>query len=156
MEHIPQFMQSYQAIALGVAIIIFLITVFLSARRLIGLVFTIILLIIATATSLFISYQHPVTEHENPATSAPKATEEGTDFKAQILQAINNVNVELNQEKESLKKVSDGVQTLITQMDTQKQKLQTFIEEARERFSKITNEPPKPEKQEDEKKPPHQ
>lgn len=143
MEQMPSFMQSYQAIALGVAIVIFLITVFLSARRVIGLIFTIILLIIAMTTSLIISRQHPVT-HQVPLTETPLITHpEGTDFKEQILQAINHINTELNQEKESLKKVSDGMQTLILQMDAQKQKLQSFIEEARDKFSKLNQEPAK-------------
>lgn len=141
MEQMPTFLQSYQCIALGVAIVIFLITVFLSARRMIGWVFTIILLIITVVTSLVISHQHPVPSQTKSLETSLQPIEEGTDFKEHILQAINHIHIELNQEKESLKKVSEGMQVLILQMDAQKQKLQSFIEEAKEKFSKLNHEP---------------
>jgi disulfide bond formation protein DsbB len=135
------FLQSYQSIALGVAVVIFLITVFLSARRIIGLIFTIILLTIAVITSLIISRQHPLPSQIHSVEASLMPMEEGTDFKEHILQAINHIHIELNQEKESLKKVSDGIQVLILQMETQKQKLHSFIDEAREKFSRVHQEP---------------
>lgn len=149
MEQMPSFMQSYQAIALGVAIVIFLITVVLSARRVIGLIFTIILLMVAIGTSLFISHQHPPTHQVQLIETSLTADEDSADFKEQILQAINRIQIELNQEKESLMKVSDGMQTLMLQMDSQKQKLQSFIDETREKFLKLNQETAKPSLEED-------
>lgn len=135
MEHLPEFMQSNQAIGLGIASVIFVITLILASRKVIGFISTIILLGIAILASLLISHQHffKVEELE----PFPQNAEESADFKAQILQAINNIHAEIEQEKEALKKVTDGMQGLMTQMDVQKQKFQSFIEETRERFSKI-------------------
>lgn len=108
-------MHSCQAIALGFGIVIFLITVFLSSRRMIRIPLTLILLIIAAGMSWIIGHQHPVgiqaTFQEMPV--VPPQEEEAV--QKEILQALNHTNSALTQEKELLQKIADGIQTLIQQ-----------------------------------------
>jgi len=136
----PEFFQSSQGIALGIAIIIFLIAAFLAIWRIVGFIFTLVLLVLAVVISFIIVSPHYFSNKTGEDKPLLK-TEESADFKAQILHAIDEINAELSQEKESIKKVTDSVHLLVSQVESHKEKLQSFIEETRERLSKIKSDP---------------
>lgn len=136
----PEFMQSTQGIALSVAVVIFILTAFLAGIRIVGFIFALVMMVIAAVASIVIS---PTSLFEKKNEDMPlQQLEHSADFKTQILHAIDEINAELTQDKESIKKISDGMQLLISQVESHKQKLQSFIEETRDRLSKGKTEQP--------------
>lgn len=127
-----QFFSSQHVIALLSAVSIFLVTIFLVAKRWIGFSITFILLLFSLTAGILINNPEFFTEYANPnqATNLDQQVE----FKKQILQAIDDVKQEVHKEKENLQHLKDQVQDIINQMDTQKQKLEGFIEETRNHF----------------------
>lgn len=66
----------------------------------------------------------------------PKAKEKNSldAFRTQMLQAVEDFKNEVHVEKTNLLQVANQVQEVIHSIDTQKQKLQQFIEETHERI----------------------
>lgn len=56
-------------------------------------------------------------------------------FQSQLLQAIEDLKLEAEIEKANLNRIMDQVQEIFKEVDTQKQKLQQFIEETHERLT---------------------
>ncbi|WP_075882895.1 hypothetical protein [Candidatus Protochlamydia sp. W-9] len=129
------FLQSEPRLALLIAVLIFFITIFLVIKKWIGFSVALLLLIFSLAAGLVIKnqqffetyaseYHHQFHNQENEA------------FKKQILQALDDIKKEVNIEKENCHQVMNQVQAIFEQMDAEKQKLQLFIEETKEKFKK--------------------
>ncbi|WP_042279864.1 hypothetical protein [Candidatus Protochlamydia sp. R18] len=129
------FLQSEPRLALLIAVLIFFITIFLVIKKWIGFSVALLLLIFSLAAGLVIKnqqffetyaseYQHQFHNQENEA------------FKKQILQALEDIKKEVNIERENCHQVMNQVQAIFEQMDAEKQKLQLFIEETKEKFKK--------------------
>lgn len=127
-----QFFSSNQVIALLSAVSIFIVTIFLVAKRWIGFPITLILLLFALIAGILINNPQFFSEYSNQYSGLNLEQQE--DFKKQMLQAIDDVKQEVSTEKENLQHLKDQVQDIFNQLDTQKQKLDSFIEETRNRF----------------------
>ncbi|MFI5344404.1 MAG: hypothetical protein ACHQUC_09315 [Chlamydiales bacterium] len=127
-----QFFSSQHVIALLSAVSIFLVTIFLVAKRWIGFSITFILLLFSLTAGILINNPQFFTDYVNPHQEAN--LDQQTAFKKQILQAIDDVKLEVHTEKENLQHLKDQMQEIVNQLDTQKQKLEGFIEETRNRF----------------------
>lgn len=129
METITQFFQSEHVIALLVAIAIFLITIGLVIKRWVGFSIALLLLLFSLAAGIVINNHDAFHLYADSQQSAQK-----DDFRKQMLQAVEDLQSEINSEKDNLRHVMNQVQDIFEQLDAQKQKLQQFIEETRERF----------------------
>ncbi len=127
-----QFFSSNQVIALLSAVSIFIVTIFLVAKRWIGFSITFILLLFALIAGILINNPQFLTEYSSQNSTVNLEQQE--DFKKQILQAINDVKQEVSTEKENLQHLKNQMQDFFNQLDAQKQKLDQFIEETRNRF----------------------
>lgn len=143
-----EFLKTPQGIAFSSALFIFVITIILATWRIIGFLLTLIFLIIAVGISTGISHSNAIRAFfEKPLTFSKPIGDNKSDSKVQTTEAIDEIKSELEQEKESVKKIADGFQSLLAEMELQKQKLQAFIEETKERFSKLQKEEPKEQKE---------
>lgn len=128
------FLQSEHVLALLVTILIFMTTIFLAVKRWIGFSITLLLLLFSLAAGLLINHQQDL-QHYFSYSSSTKGNEVTTeDFHKQMLQAMEDLKLEVTTEKENLHRIMTQVQEIFDSVDAQKQKLQTFIEEAREQF----------------------
>lgn len=136
MHTFSQFLQTDHVLAFLIAILIFLTTLFLVVKRWIGFSITLLLLLFSLAAGIIINNQqvfqgyldHYSTHH------LPEADAHSDVFQKQILQAVTDLQTEMQTEKENLLQLKKQMQDIFDSMDTQKQKLQNFIEETRERF----------------------
>jgi uncharacterized protein (DUF58 family) len=129
------FLQSEHVLALLIAILIFLTTIFLVIKRWIGFSITLLLLLFALAAGLLINSQQELEHYFSLSTSHSIEEEKSSsDFHKQILQAVEDLKSEVATEKENLQRVMQQVQDIFHSMDIQKQKFQHFIEEVREHF----------------------
>jgi hypothetical protein len=138
MSFLQNILQSPHVVALLIAILIFLITIFLIVKRWIGFPVALLLLVFSLIAGLIINHQQSLQCYLNsylPSSSSPQKGEESQDaFQKQMLQAVEDLKLEVSTEKENLRRVVDQVQEIFNSMDVQKQKLQQFIEETREKF----------------------
>ena len=131
------FLQSEHVLALLITVLIFLTTIFLVVKRWIGFSVTFLLLLFSLGAGLIINNQQALQDYlygKNP----PHLTEDNTQdaFQKQMMQAVEDIKLEVNTEKENLRKVMNQVQEIFDSMEAQKQKLQNFIEETRDTFNK--------------------
>jgi len=142
MDQIRDFLLSEHVLAFLIAFLIFLITVFLAAKQWIGFSLALLFLIFSLAAGLIINNQHSLQQYLTAyaETSAP-GNESQDAFRKQILQAVEDLKLEMNTEKQNLQRVMNQVQEIVDSIDVQKQKLQHFIEETKERFK--TDHPPR-------------
>jgi hypothetical protein len=134
---LTQFFQSPHVLALFIAILIFLMTIFLVVKRWIGFSVTLLLLLFSLVAGLVINHQQIFQDyiHSYSSSATPLIGEDVQDaFHKQMMQALEDLKVEVNAEKENLRQVVNQVQEIFDTMEAQKQKLQNFIEETRERF----------------------
>jgi predicted PurR-regulated permease PerM len=127
-----QFFSSNQVIALLSSVSIFIVTIFLVAKRWIGFSITFILLLFALIAGILINNPQFITEYSQPHSSI--SLEQQEDFKKQMLQAIDDVKQEVNTVKENFQLLKGQMQDILSQVDTQKQRLDHFIEETRNQF----------------------
>jgi hypothetical protein len=129
------FFQSEHVTALIAALIIFLFTIFLVVKHWIGFWIAFLLLLFSLGAGVIINNPHifqcDFTSHEpNPL----KEDEPQKTFQNQMLQAMEDLRLEVHSEKENLRLLMQQLQEIFDSLDAQKQKLQTFIDETRERF----------------------
>lgn len=103
----PQFSEimSTSVVALGVSVVIFLITLILVVKRLIGFFVTLLLLFFAIAAGYAILNHDIVRDYLIQATHKPEPAEkESTIHQAQrkVLEALEEIREELNEQKEKL------------------------------------------------------
>ncbi len=138
MQTFSQFLQTDHVIALLIAVLIFLMTIFLAVKRWIGFSITLLLLLFSLAAGVLINNQHAfqgyLGHYSSSAPALPLAEANSDVFQKQMLKAVEDLQTEMQTEKENLRQLKQQVQDLFVSMDTQKQKLQNFIEETRERF----------------------
>ena len=128
--------QSDHMLALLIALLIFLTTIFLVVKQWIGFSITLLLLIFSLAAGLIINNQQMFHTYFNPQDLSNPAKEKNSQdvFRKQMMQAVEDLKIEVYAEKDNLRRVMNQVQEVVDSIDVQKQKLQHFIEETRERF----------------------
>lgn len=134
------FFSSSPVVALATAIAVFLITIFLVARRWIGFSTALIFLLFALSAAVLIN--NPKLFDHYTQGNFTKELEYQETFNKQILQAIEGMKGEIQSERENIQQLKGQVQDIISQLDSQKQKVENFIEEARKHFQ--PEEPPEP------------
>ncbi len=134
MHPLWQFLQSEPILALLIAVLIFLVTIFLVVKQWIGFSITLLLLLFSLAAGLLVSNQQMLRGYASDYHIKHLQDSNQDAFKKQIFQAMEDLKAEVDSEKENLRHVMTQVQDIFDQMDTQKQKLQQFIEETKERF----------------------
>lgn len=127
-----QFFSSNQVMALLASTGIFILTLFFVAKRWIGFSIAFILLLFALIAGVLINNPQFFSEFSQKSVHANE--EQQNNFKKQVLEAIDNVKYEVNVEKENFQHLKNQMQDLLNQLDTQKQKLDRFIEETRHHF----------------------
>ncbi|MBA3723147.1 MAG: hypothetical protein H0W88_12205 [Parachlamydiaceae bacterium] len=139
MHTVLEFLKTDTVVALLVSVFIFIITIFLVAKRWIGFSVTVLLLVFAITAGLAIS-NHRILEcylNDYKKDGLSDASQPAP-FKKQITQAVEDVQDEVNAEKENLHHLMGQVDEIFDQLEVQKQKLQSFIAETREKY-KIEN-----------------
>lgn len=132
MSHALHFLQSEHVLALLIAVLIFLTTILLVVKRWIGFSITLLLLLFSLAAGLIINHQQDLQHYLTFSSSSPeKEGNSSEDFHKHLLQAVEDLKLEVSTEKENLSRVMSQVQEIFESMDMQKQKLQNFIEEVR-------------------------
>ncbi len=149
MHPLWQFLQSEPILALLIAVLIFLVTIFLVVKQWIGFSITLLLLLFSLAAGLLVSNQQMLRGYASDYRLKHLQDNSQDAFKKQIVQAVEDLKAEVDSEKENLRHVVTQVQDIFDQMDTQKQELQQFIEETKERFkveasTKTSNEENRP------------
>lgn len=136
MNQILDFLQTDHVLALVIACLIFLTTIFLVVKQWIGFSIALLFLIFSLAAGVIINNQHAFQQYFNSYSSASSKGDAGAQdaFRKQMLQAVEDLKQEMSVEKENLKRVMDQVHEIVDSIDVQKQKLQHFIEETREKF----------------------
>ena len=133
MSQTLQFFQSPPVLALLIALLIFLATILLVVKRWIGFSITLLLLFFSLTAGLIINNQQAFQEYLTAPTH-PAGEDSQDAFQKQMMQALEDLKLEVNTEKENLRRVMNQVKEIFDLMDAQKQKLQNFIEETRERI----------------------
>lgn len=136
MTSLYHFFQSNHMLALISSLLIFLMTIFLVVKRWIGFSITLLLLFFSLAVGLLIDQQQNFTNYFKNITTAPTTEVSQDNFHQQILNAIDDLRIEVLAEKENLRRVMSDVKEIFESVDAQKQKLQHFIEETRENFKR--------------------
>lgn len=136
MQHIPEFLQNEVVVALLTSTIIFFITILLVAKNWISFWTTFLLLLFAIAAGFVIGHYHTFQSYLEYQTQSSNLSQEANPetFKSQISQAMEHLQKEVHTEKENLHKLMVQVDEIFDQMNTQKQKLEHFIEVTQERF----------------------
>lgn len=127
------FFTSNQVAALSSTLLIFFLTIFLVAKRWIGISVAFILLLSSLLVGVLVNNPQFFNEYMDTQ-GAGNNLEQQNEFKKLILQALDDIKSEVHTEKENLHQLKDQVHDMITQVDTLKQKLETFIEETRHQF----------------------
>jgi hypothetical protein len=136
MSSVLSFLQSEHVLALLITISIFFITIFLTVKRWIGFSMTFLFLLFALTAGMLVNFQQNIQNYFTSSSNLPIPNEPPSeDFHKQMMQAMENLKVELSTEKEYLLRVMNQVQEIFDSMDMQKQKLQIFIEEVRKQFN---------------------
>lgn len=144
MHQIAEFLKTEPVLALIIACLIFATTILLVVKRWIGFSLALLLLLFSLAAGLLINNQQAFQLYLNSRTTTNLSSDgESQDtFRKQVSQAVEDLKLEVNTEKENLKRVMHQVQEIVDSIDVQKQKLQTFIDETRVKFKSDTS--PKP------------
>lgn len=135
MSYVSHVLQSEHILALLVAVLIFFTTILLVVKRWIGFSMTLLLLIFSLAAGLIINHHQDFQHYLTPSSKSTHYESSSEDFHKQMLQAVEDLKMEVAAEKENLRRVMDQVQDIFTSMDAQKQKLQHFIGEVRQHFN---------------------
>lgn len=118
--------------ALLATIALLVITIFLVAKRWIGLSSALILLLISLATGILIN--NPKVLDDYSQTSFAAEIEHQENFNKQILQAIDGVKEEVSIEKENINQLRNQIEDILLKIDQEKQKVENFIDETRKHF----------------------
>jgi hypothetical protein len=133
MEGLLDFLKTNQAIAFITALMIFFVTMLLVVRRVIGFSVTLLLFIFSILAGLVIVHYDtfPACFRDAYSSNEKEPTKQ---FDMQILKAMKDLQTEVDNGKETLHLVLNQVQEVFQELEGQKQKLETFIEETQEHF----------------------
>jgi hypothetical protein len=122
-----EFLQTDTVVALLASLFIFLFTIFLVVKRWISFNFSFLLLLFCIAVGLAISNYHAISHytHSQPTSDAQQSAI-FMDFTRLGIEELRN---EITAEKDRLQYLTNQIQELTDQLNYQRQKLQTFIEE---------------------------
>lgn len=109
-------------IAWAIFFFLFILTFILAIKRKISFLTTFCILLFSIPALTIMHYVQE-TPHDSQAL-----------FDAQIAQAVQDIQKEVLEEKENLKKLVGQVDEILDQLDEQKQKLQQFISEKQDNF----------------------
>lgn len=139
------FMQSEHVIAFLSTLFIFLVTLFLVVKRWIGFSIACLLLLFSLIVGVVINHQQEVkhyfySSHHSTIGDVNTLGDVNMtdDFHQQMFKAVENLKTELATEKENIQKIAAQVHEILESVDLQKQKLQNFMEEVREKFQTET------------------
>ncbi len=130
---LQHFFESDHVVALLIAVLIFLTTIFLVVKRWIGFPIALLLLFFTLVTGIVINNQDALNSYLKPH-SKTALNQDQDAFRSQIMQAVEGLKTEVETEKNNLRTVMGQVQEIFDHMEVQKQKLQNFIDETREHF----------------------
>lgn len=136
MFNLSEFLKADYLLALLTSLFIFSITLYLTIKRWIGFSLSLFMLLLALGVGVGIRNYHIIEtyliayqeEHHSEYENVNKG------FKSQIAQAVADITVELKAEKENITVLVNQVEEMLDEVDKQKQKLESFIEETKERF----------------------
>jgi hypothetical protein len=132
------FLQAEPNLALLIAVLIFLITIFLVVKKWIGFSIATLLLLFSLAAGLIVKNQQLLETYATDYHQHNLADTKEEDLKKQIFQALEDVKTEISTEKENIRHIMIKVQEIFEQLDNEKQNLQHFIAETTERFKTET------------------
>lgn len=139
-----EFLQTDKVIALLAAMLIFFVTIFLVSKKWINFSITLLLLLFAIASGLAIS-NYDLFKNYYQNCQNISSQEQQAHFNTQMIQAVEDIKMEVHAEKENLRHLMHQVEEIFDQMDIQKRKLKNFIEETKENFKREKNNPVEPE-----------
>ncbi len=107
MQDVINFLLSNNGLAFGVALLIFIITLFLVVKRLIGFVITLLLLTFALVSGFFIANQDLFRSILKGYTSdaTPEDRDTVTQLKTQFYKSYEEIKAEIKQQKEEFEKI---------------------------------------------------
>lgn len=107
MQDVINFLLSNNGLAFGVALLIFIITLFLVVKRLIGFVITLLLLTFALVSGFFIANQDLFRSILKGYTSdaTPEDRDTVTQLKTQFYKSYEEIKAEIKQQKEEFQKI---------------------------------------------------
>jgi len=145
MDTFWQFLLQEQVAAILIATLIFLITIILVAIRKISFSITLLLLLFSLLVGLAVNNQSAFQAYM--AQPSSNISEQQDAFNKQIQHAYENLQSEVNSERENIVRLLGQVMEVFDQVEEQKEKLQNFIEETRSHFneSKANDNPSRPE-----------
>lgn len=113
MQEILDFFASNNGAAFAVALIIFIITLCLVVKRLIGFVITVILLVFALLSGFFVANADLFREILKSFTvsGTPEEKDTGTKLKNQFYKAIDDLKSEFHEQKAEFQKIIDKSKT---------------------------------------------
>jgi flagellar motility protein MotE (MotC chaperone) len=135
MDSFMNFLYAHQLVGPLVGIVIFILTIFLAAKKWIGASLTFLLLLFALFSAFLINNQKTIESYLKP-TSTEKAAATISSFEEQVHQALKDIKSEIQSEKKNLTQVVVQVQDLFKAIETEKEKLDHFIQETKEHFKK--------------------
>ena len=137
MESFWHFIQSEQVTGLLIAAFIFFITILAVAKSWINFPITLLLLLFSLVVGLAVSNQSHIQSYYG--SPHPKMDDNQDTFNKQMKQAFENLQSEVDLERDNILRLMSQVMEIVEKVDAQKQKLQNFIEEARPQFNQKTS-----------------
>lgn len=133
------FMQSDHLLGFLITLFIFIITILFAIKKKITFKTIILLLFFSIVAGKAVNEElHLRGFFKQRVQPEQVDTSLKEDFHNQMLHAIENVKQEVLVEKENLQKVMNQVQDIFDSVDKQKQKLQNFIEETKEKLPPLS------------------
>jgi hypothetical protein len=132
------YLQSDPVLALAVAVVIFLLTILFVVKRWVGFPGACLLLLLALTAGILLNHRQSFHYYDaSPQAASLTPVEASIDtFQKQVLLAVEELQREIKVEKENVQQITKQIQEIFASLDTQKQKLQNFIEETRQKFKK--------------------
>jgi hypothetical protein len=109
MQQIVDFLLSSNGLAFGVALLIFIITLFLVVKRLIGFLITLLLLAFAIVSGFFVANQDLLRNILKNYTGQATPEEQDTlnQLKAQFYKGYEELKTEIKEQKDAFSKILD-------------------------------------------------
>ncbi len=134
MNTFVEFLKSEQVIALITAVLIFFVTILLVVKGWIRFGITFLLLVFSLGAGLAISSHGAIRSYLQDYNRTTALENQTLAFNKQLLQAVEDLKIEIGLQKETLRLIAHQVQDVFDQVDLQKQKLQIFLNETRDLF----------------------
>ena len=127
---IIDFFSSNPVMALFATLAIFLITIILVAKRWVGFSVAFILLLLSLIVGILVNNPQFFSNYDEFRNSEFNSEQEN-EFKKTILQALDDVKLEVKTEKQTLDSLKNEINDMRSTLNAEKQKLENYIEESR-------------------------